>query len=209
MQNDWLVGSSTILRFNLISSTPLSRSSARQANPISMLNREERKRSLWVASLFFHLLLVLTFSASSHPEEISSMVLLKMKETAEAYSEQPLTTLSSVTTVPAYFNNSQRQATRCRIHLWEWTFSESSTSPRLLRSPMVLTRRLLAMMRQRTIYPQENTQKHTHRRATAWPTVRPIEYLGLRQGFGTDTERRWSLTNDRQRDMTEVVGVIM
>ncbi|XP_061338336.1 heat shock cognate 70 kDa protein-like [Gastrolobium bilobum] len=43
-------------------------------------------------------------------EEISSMVLTKMREIAEAYLESPVKNV--VVTVPAYFNDSQRQATK-------------------------------------------------------------------------------------------------
>lgn len=44
------------------------------------------------------------------PEEISSMVLIKMKEVAESFLGQ--TVKNAVVTVPAYFNDSQRQATK-------------------------------------------------------------------------------------------------
>ncbi|CAL1376947.1 unnamed protein product [Linum trigynum] len=44
------------------------------------------------------------------PEEISSMVLIKMREIAEAFLGQSIK--NAVVTVPAYFNDSQRQATK-------------------------------------------------------------------------------------------------
>ena len=63
------------------------------------------------------------------PPQISAEVLKKMKKTAEDYLGEEVA--EAVITVPAYFNDSQRQATKDAGKIAGWTLSESLTNQQL------------------------------------------------------------------------------
>jgi len=73
------------------------------------------------------------------PPEISAMVLQKLKQAAEEYLGQ--TVGDAVITVPAYFNDSQRQATKDAGQIAASRCCGSSTSPPRPPSPTASTRR--------------------------------------------------------------------
>ncbi|RHY26474.1 hypothetical protein DYB32_007591 [Aphanomyces invadans] len=78
-------------------------------------NHGHRLQGQWLhESMWSHMfMIVVEFKGESktfQPEEISSMVLIKMKQVAEAFIGVEVQ--NAVITVPAYFNDSQRQATK-------------------------------------------------------------------------------------------------
>ena len=109
MQNILLVASSTMPRFKSdLKHFPFKCFSKGGKPYIRVEYRGEEKEFQVIGITFFAF--QTKADQSKSPKEISSMVLLKMKETAEAYLRT--TTTNSFVTVPAYFNDSQRQATK-------------------------------------------------------------------------------------------------
>jgi molecular chaperone DnaK len=82
------------------------------------------------------------------PPEISAMVLQKLKQAAEDYLGEAVS--DAVITVPAYFNDAQRQATRTPAGLPASMFCESSTNRTPRRWPTVSTRRRTRPLRSTT-----------------------------------------------------------
>jgi molecular chaperone DnaK len=88
------------------------------------------------------------------PPEISAMILQKLRQAAEEYIGQPVT--KAVITVPAYFNDAQRQATkdagqiaglevmrilwRTRLLVWGSSDSQSVSKPAMAAASMVACR---------------------------------------------------------------------
>jgi len=80
--------------------------------PFADLSIEERSETPYrlVPGSRGEILVALDEKTLVSPEEVSAFILARLKETAEAALEMPVS--RAVVTVPAYFNHSQREATR-------------------------------------------------------------------------------------------------
>ena len=99
------------------------------------------------------------------PPEVSAMVLQKLKAAAEAHLGTEIT--GAVVTVPAYFNDAQRQATKDAGRIAASTSSASSTSPPRRLSPTDSTRRATRRSRSTTSAAAPSTSRSS-RWATTW-----------------------------------------
>jgi molecular chaperone DnaK len=96
--------------------------------------------------------------------QISAMILTKMKETAEAYLGEKVT--QAVITVPAYFNDAQRQATKDAGKIAGLEVLRIINEPTAARSPTASTRRRPAPSRSTTSAAAPSTSRSS-RSATA------------------------------------------
>ena len=87
--------------------------------------------------------------------EVSAMILQKLKTDAEAYLGEKIT--QAVITVPAYFNDSQRQATKDAGKIAGLEVSGSSTSRRRHRWPTAWTSRKTKSSRSTTLAAGRST----------------------------------------------------
>jgi molecular chaperone DnaK len=99
------------------------------------------------------------------PSQISAFILQKMKETAEAYLGEKVE--QAVITVPAYFNDAQRQATRTPARSPASKCSASSTSRPPPPSPTVSTRRPAPRPSRSTTSAAARSTSRSSRSATA------------------------------------------
>jgi molecular chaperone DnaK len=98
------------------------------------------------------------------PQQISAFILTKMKETAEAFLGDKVT--QAVITVPAYFNDAQRQATKEAGQIAGLEVLRIINEPTARPSPTAWTRRRAAPSRSTTSAAAPSTSRSS-RSATA------------------------------------------
>ncbi len=139
------------------------------------------------------------------PPEISAMILQKLKQSAEAYLGETVT--EAVITVPAYFNDAQRQATKDAGKIAGLDVKRSSTSPPRPLWPTGSTRRrtrpspstILAAAR--SIFPSSKSARASSRssRPMATPTwAATTSTSASSTGLSPSSSRRTASTSLRR-----------